>query len=124
MNVVFICGVYLVALSALNLELVGAFDLLAGDVSVSNLSEIKKQALVHWRYFYDIPEMQTCIKVSGNSQLHYGYFRYGRAVCAVPFVSLFCYRDSPSELPVFVVGNDCAKNSTLEVVGTNLFAAA
>ena len=67
-----------VALSAINLELVGPFDVLSGDIQVddTNLTETKKQAMLHWRYYFDVPEVQTCLKVSGHSQLHYGYFRF------------------------------------------------
>ncbi|XP_055343406.1 histone PARylation factor 1-like [Paramacrobiotus metropolitanus] len=97
------------ALSAAGIELVGPFDILAGDVDYkpSNLLELQDLANTHWRYYYDVPEFQTCLRVTGmGSQLHYGYFR-----------------DDPYDLPVFVASNDAGKDCKITEHGGNLFAA-
>ena len=58
--------------SALGLQLVGPYDILAGKHK-----GIKPKAsyLLHWRYYYDPPEFQTVVRGDDNTQFHMGYFR-------------------------------------------------
>ncbi|KPP65260.1 hypothetical protein Z043_116338 [Scleropages formosus] len=61
---------------------------------------------LHWRYFYDPPELQTVLVVLGESQQHLGY-----------------YRDSPDDLPAFIGENEAAKGCQITQMGDNVFAA-
>ena len=58
--------------SALGLDLVGPFDVLAG-----RLDDVPwEKCVLHSRHFYDPPEMTTVLSVSGGGPgFHIGYFR-------------------------------------------------
>ncbi|XP_028308283.1 histone PARylation factor 1 [Gouania willdenowi] len=88
----------------LGLQLVGPFDILAGDHKKS--MNHQPNFHLHWRYFYDPPEFQTILKSSEDSQYHMGY-----------------YRDTPDSLPSFVGENDAKKGCTITQMGENIFAA-
>ncbi|XP_076868987.1 histone PARylation factor 1 isoform X2 [Brachyhypopomus gauderio] len=91
-------------LESLGLRLVGPFDIL----SEKHLCCFSSQNVfhLHWRYFYDPPELQTVLKGSDDTQHHMGYFR-----------------DCPGDVPVFVGENEAQKGCTITQMGENLFAA-
>lgn len=92
------------ALKDIGLILVGPFDVLA-----NKFKHVKKKSedyLIHWRYFYDPPELQTVLKGDDRTGFHIGYFR-----------------DLPKEPPVFLVRNNGTKDGTLTKMGDNIFAA-
>nr|XP_031548446.1 histone PARylation factor 1 isoform X1 [Vicugna pacos] len=90
--------------ASLGLRLVGPYDILAGKHKVRKPARLNCN--LHWRFYYDPPELQTIIVGDGNTQFHMGYFR-----------------DSPDELPVFVGTNEAKKNCTIVQNGDNVFAA-
>ena len=59
---------------ALGLELIGPFDFLAGQFDDVDESDITSYHL-HWRYFYDPPEVVTVIKGDDKEGFHVGYYR-------------------------------------------------
>ena len=88
---------------SLGLKLVGPFDILAGKVKKETMND-KQKMLCHWRYYYDLPEMQTIVS-SIRSGYHLAYFR-----------------DTPEEEnPVIVSnsGDDCL----IEGIADNIFGA-
>jgi hypothetical protein len=95
---------YKEAFKECNLQLVGPFEVLAGDLTEKTHSA--PATLAHWRYFYDPPEFQTVICGDAKKQLHFGY-----------------YRDDPNEMPTFVASNCAAENCVIKDCGPNLFAA-
>ncbi|WAQ99363.1 HPF1-like protein [Mya arenaria] len=96
------------ALKDLGFQLVGPFDILAGNHKGKTKNQHGKRPnfLLHWRYYYDPPEFQTLIKGDDSSQFHLGYFR-----------------DDPSEMPAFVASNSAAVDCIISSKGDNLFAA-
>ncbi|XP_072563654.1 histone PARylation factor 1 [Paramormyrops kingsleyae] len=89
---------------ALGLHLVGPYDILAGrHKSAPNSTP---NYFLHWRYFYDPPELQTILVGNRDSQHHMGY-----------------YRDSPDALPVFIGENEATKGCAISQMGDNVFAA-
>jgi len=95
------------ALGAANLQLVGPYDVLAGNIPSDKIRS-EKLFLRHWRFYYDTPEFQTILIKTGDnpSQFHIGYFR-----------------DSPSDPPVFVGSNSAAEGPKVIQLGDNVFAA-
>ncbi|KAL8593857.1 hypothetical protein ACOMHN_018069 [Nucella lapillus] len=92
----------------LGFTLVGPYDVLAGchkDVD-RNSAGRRPNFLLHWRYYYDPPELLTVVKGDDEKQFHLGYFR-----------------DVPTEMPVFVAANSANDNGTITPRGDNLFAA-
>ncbi|XP_023933517.1 histone PARylation factor 1 [Lingula anatina] len=89
----------------LGLQLVGPYDVLAGQCVKVNSSGAPPCYLRHWRYFYDPPEFLTVIKGDDTLQFHIGY-----------------YRDDPKELPCFVATNAAAENGIIKPMGENVFA--
>uniref|UniRef100_A0A8C9V1D3 Histone PARylation factor 1 n=1 Tax=Scleropages formosus TaxID=113540 RepID=A0A8C9V1D3_SCLFO len=92
------------ALGEAGLRLVGPYDILAGRHRSAQNRE--PNYFLHWRYFYDPPELQTVLVVLGESQQHLGY-----------------YRDSPDDLPAFIGENEAAKGCQITQMGDNVFAA-
>ncbi|XP_038213019.1 histone PARylation factor 1 [Zerene cesonia] len=90
-------------MASVNLEMIGPFDLLLGKLPKLDKKELY---LVHWRFFYDVPEFQAVLKKKGNSELHIGY-----------------YRDEPNEKPVFLAKNDSFKDYTISPIAENIFGA-
>ncbi|XP_047517988.1 histone PARylation factor 1 [Pieris napi] len=90
-------------MASVNLEMIGPFDLLLGKLPKL---EDKDLYLVHWRFFYDVPEYQAILKKKGKSELHIGY-----------------YRDNPKEKPTFLAKNDSAKDYMITPVSDNIFGA-
>ncbi|XP_025830813.1 histone PARylation factor 1-like [Agrilus planipennis] len=93
------------ALKDMSLKLVGPYDVLAGKFS-DIIEPSSEQYLLHWRYYYDIPEFQTVIKGDDSSGFHIGYFR-----------------DTPNDKPVFMAKNSAEKNGEITCTGDNIFAA-
>jgi len=102
------------ALNEIGLLLVGPFDVLAARRRGASLPAEADLAL-HWRFFYDPPELTTILAVSPKAVaededlegLHYGYFR-----------------DDPKEMPAFVVSSVKTKGGVLSRAGGSCFAAA
>ncbi|XP_018573352.1 histone PARylation factor 1 [Anoplophora glabripennis] len=92
------------ALKDIGLKLVGPFDVLAGKFV--NVNKSDEEYLLHWRYYYDPPEMQTVLKGDDKTGFHIGYFR-----------------DSPDESPIFLASNCAKKDGVLHQMGPNIFAA-
>ncbi|XP_033127505.1 histone PARylation factor 1-like [Anneissia japonica] len=92
------------ALLALDLQLVGPYDVLAGKLGARKNK--RPNYVLHYRYYYDPPEFQTIVKGDDDSQLHLGY-----------------YRDEPKKVPVFVASNKAKVNHLITPQGENLFAA-
>lgn len=93
------------AFKDVGLVLVGPYDVLANKFC--NVKEKDpEQYLLHWRYYYDLPEIQTVAKGSDHTGYHIGYFR-----------------DSPDELPAFLASNCAEKDGVFELMGDNMFAA-
>lgn len=90
--------------------LAGPFDVLAGrfnDLNEKTAKNLTADAfLVHYRYFYDVPEFQTVI-VGKEIGFHVGYLR-----------------DEPmqKQQPI-VVANSATKGCRFTILGDNLFAA-
>ena len=60
------------ALKCFNIRLVGPFEYLNGDLH--QLSD--DQILIHYRYYFDLPEFQTImIENESAEQIHYGFWR-------------------------------------------------
>ncbi|EPY83605.1 hypothetical protein CB1_000548026 [Camelus ferus] len=59
--------------ASLGLRLVGPYDILAGKHKVRKPARLNCN--LHWRFYYDPPELQTIIVGDGNTQFHMGYFR-------------------------------------------------
>lgn len=93
------------AFKAVGLVLVGPYDALANKFCGLEEKD-SEQYLLHWRYYYDLPEIQTVAKGNDNTGYHIGYFR-----------------DSPDELPTFLASNSADKNGVFELMGDNVFAA-
>lgn len=91
------------ALSRVNLQLIGPYELLMGRLPIVDDKDLY---LIHWRFFYDPPEFQSVLKKKGNSEYHIGYFR-----------------DNPDEDPVFVGSNDSSKDCVITPIATNIFVA-
>ncbi|XP_022084497.1 histone PARylation factor 1-like isoform X2 [Acanthaster planci] len=89
----------------LGLQLVGPYDVLAGNLKKTPQSKRSSYCL-HWRYYYDPPEFQTIVRGDDETQHHLGYFR-----------------DEPKELPVFVAANSAKKSCSISAQGGNIFAA-
>lgn len=70
------------------------------------MSKSDPEYLIHWRYYRDPPEFQTVLKGDDKTGYHIGYFR-----------------DSPSEMPVFLCNNQSKKDGVLTAMGENIFAA-
>lgn len=88
-----------------DLKLVGPFEILAGKInSHSNIGD--EEFLIHWRFYYDPPELQTVLVGNARTGFHIGYFR-----------------DDPKESPAFMVSNASELNNTLSKMGDNIFAA-
>ncbi|EDV23415.1 UPF0609 protein C4orf27 [Trichoplax sp. H2] len=92
-------------MDTLQLKLVGAFDVLAGQFDDRDESSITSYYL-HWRFYYDPPEMMTLLAREDESSYHFGY-----------------YRDDPDKLPDLVASNTGGNSCELKCMGTNLFAA-
>ncbi|CAK1544690.1 unnamed protein product [Leptosia nina] len=90
-------------MASVNLEMIGPFDLLLGKLPKLDNKDLY---LVHWRFFYDVPEFQAVLKKKGKSELHIGYFR-----------------DNPNDKPVFLAKNDSSKDCIITPVAENIFAA-
>lgn len=87
----------------LGLELVGPFELLnKSDCALSQ----KVDYLNNWRFYYDPPEFQCILVGDSTSGYHIGYFR-----------------DSPSEMPVFVGSSTEAEGCIINQLGDNLFTS-
>ncbi|XP_062334633.1 histone PARylation factor 1 [Osmerus eperlanus] len=91
-------------MDTLGLRLVGPFDILAEAHRGS--SKHQPNFNLHWRYYYDPPELQTILQGSLDNQHHMGY-----------------YRDSPDSLPALVGENEAKKGCTITQMGDNVFAA-
>ncbi|XP_035385983.1 histone PARylation factor 1 [Electrophorus electricus] len=91
-------------LGPLGLRLVGPFDILAEKHLCCSAAQSVFH--LHWRYFYDPPELQTVLQGCNDTQHHMGYFR-----------------DCPDDVPVFVGENEARKGCTITQMGENLFAA-
>ena len=62
---------------SLGLYLVGPYDVLAGKTQKSiPANDEQPNYLLHWRYYYDVPEFMTVIRGDDETQFHIGYFRY------------------------------------------------
>lgn len=92
------------AFNSVGLTLVGPYDVLAAKFTGKSITD--DDYLLHWRYYYDVPEFQTVIKGDDKTGHHIGYFR-----------------DEPSEKPVFLASNCCEKDGTFTIMGDNIFAA-
>ncbi|XP_034938359.1 histone PARylation factor 1 [Chelonus insularis] len=92
------------ALSVVNLELVGPYDVLNGKITC--VPDDKTKYLRHWRYFHDVPEFQTILKGDNKDGLHYGY-----------------WRDDPGENPVFVAKNSANRDYKIIPLAPDLFSA-
>ena len=68
-------------MDSLQLKLVGAFDVLAGRFDSIDESTITSYYL-HWRYFYDPPELMTLLTKEDQSSFHFGYYRYYMTILA------------------------------------------
>ncbi|XP_061378930.1 histone PARylation factor 1 isoform X2 [Danaus plexippus] len=90
-------------LSGVNLQLIGPYELFLGKLPIL---EDKDLYLVHWRFFYDVPEFQAVLKKKGKSEFHIGYFR-----------------DDPKEKPVFLARNDSSVDCTITPISENIFGA-
>ncbi|XP_054164183.1 histone PARylation factor 1-like [Oppia nitens] len=90
-------------IECLNLRLVGPYDLMTGRIK-KDLIKNSEQILCHWRYYYDLPEMQTII-ASNRNGYHLAYFR-----------------DTPDDDNPVVVSNN-GDNCIIEGIGDNIFAA-
>ncbi|XP_028833599.1 histone PARylation factor 1 [Denticeps clupeoides] len=88
----------------LDLQLVGPFDILSERHKHAGTSQPNFH--LHFRHFYDPPELQTIIQGTTETQYHMGY-----------------YRDSPDALPVFIGENEAKKSCSIKQMGDNLFAA-
>ncbi|XP_072528099.1 histone PARylation factor 1 [Salminus brasiliensis] len=88
----------------LGLRLVGPFDVLAEKHR--RCGSAQPNFHLHWRYFYDPPELQTVLQGDADTQHHMGY-----------------YRDCPDAVPVFVGENQAKKGCTITQLGDNLFSA-
>ncbi|KAL6467347.1 hypothetical protein MHYP_G00251510 [Metynnis hypsauchen] len=88
----------------LGLRLVGPFDILSEKHKRCQSSQPNFH--LHWRHFYDPPEVQTVLQGSADTQHHMGY-----------------YRDCPDAVPVFVGENEARKGCTINQLGDNLFSA-
>ncbi|XP_030766903.1 histone PARylation factor 1 [Sitophilus oryzae] len=93
------------ALKNIGLTLVGPYDVLAGKFN-GIVDKPETMYLIHWRFYSDPPEFQTVLKADDKTGYHIGYFR-----------------DSPSELPVFLASNSANVDGILKVTGDNIFAA-
>lgn len=91
-------------MDTLGLRLVGPFDILAGAHRAP--SKPQPNFHLHWRYYYDPPELQTILQGNGDNQYHMGY-----------------HRDTPDSLPAFVGENAAKKGCTITQMGDNIFAA-
>ena len=60
---------------ALKLHLVGPFDVLAGKFHVPRRANGAPNCLLHYRYYYDPPELMTVLKGEDDTLFHMGYFR-------------------------------------------------
>eukprot|EP01084_Bolivina_argentea_P281151 480996_1 len=59
-------------LNCLNLQLVGPFEYINGNLNTLSNDEI----LIHHRYYFDLPEFQTLIiELNNINNIHYGYWR-------------------------------------------------
>lgn len=86
----------------LDMELVGPYHVLCGRLD----GRTWEQCVLHFRYFYDPPEMVTVLRRT-DDQFHLGYFR-----------------DSPEMLDEsFIVSNDASKGCEIKIEAQNLFAA-
>ncbi|EEY67515.1 uncharacterized protein PITG_17609 [Phytophthora infestans T30-4] len=87
----------------LGLRLTGAFDLLAaaGKKEVA----LDKPLYLHGRFFFDPPEVATVIvDTESDDGRHWGYFR-----------------DSPGQVPEYVVRAESSHECKFDIVGGNLF---
>ncbi|KAG9259637.1 histone PARylation factor 1 isoform X1 [Astyanax mexicanus] len=89
---------------ALGLRLVGPFDILAEKHR--HCGSAQPNFHLHWRFFYDPPELQTVLRGDAETQHHMGY-----------------YRDCPDAVPVFVGENEGKKGCKITQLGDNLFSA-
>ncbi|KAJ3631165.1 hypothetical protein MTP99_012309 [Tenebrio molitor] len=92
------------AFKAVGLTLVGPYDVLAGKFKHAKKSS--EEYLLHWRYYYDPPEMLTVLKGDDKTGYHVGYFY-----------------DSPNESPPFLVSNHGTKDGVFTKMGNNIFAS-
>ncbi|KAF5302231.1 hypothetical protein FQA39_LY10270 [Lamprigera yunnana] len=92
------------ALANVDLCLIGPYDVLAEKFI--NVNKPPEDYLIHWRYYHDPPEFQAVLKQNHSGEFHIGYFR-----------------DDPSELPVFLAGNNSKENGEFACMGENIFAA-
>jgi len=60
-NIHDIFHVYLDAFLSVGLKLVGPYDVLAGHMNEFDTNDVEK-TILHWRYYYDPPEFQVCVK--------------------------------------------------------------
>ena len=58
--------------ASIGVELVGPYHVLAGKLD----GVTWKKCILHYRYFYDPPEMITIIVKQSIDQYHLGYFRH------------------------------------------------
>nr|XP_039249998.1 histone PARylation factor 1-like [Styela clava] len=94
------------ALSSLGLRLVGPFEVLAKTIKPDASNSVVNFYL-HWRFFYDPPELMTLIISDDTKEnpYHIGYLR-----------------DDPNDKECIVVsnsGNDCE----IDIIGDNIFCA-
>lgn len=92
------------ALISIGLKLVGPFDVLNGKFC--GVDKNSDDYLIHWRYYYDPPNLQTILKGDDKTGYHIGYFR-----------------DNPDDKPVFLVENYGMKDGILTPIGENIFGA-
>jgi hypothetical protein len=60
--------------SEVGLQLVGPYDVIAGKFDGVDPNSVNYH--LHWRYFYDPPELLTVFSGEEKSSFHMGYFRY------------------------------------------------
>ncbi|ETK72090.1 hypothetical protein F442_21193 [Phytophthora nicotianae P10297] len=85
----------------LGLRLTGPFDLLAAKEEVT----VDKPLYLHGRFFFDPPEVATVVvDTESDEGRHWGYFR-----------------DSPDQVPEYVVCADSSRECKFDIVGSNLF---
>ncbi|XP_012279932.1 histone PARylation factor 1 [Orussus abietinus] len=95
----------LTAFNMIGITLVGPYDVLSGKIDKSTACD-KEKFFRHWRYYYDPPEFQTIMQVSGKDGLHFGY-----------------WRDEPTGNPVFVAKNNGHVDCKFTPVAENIFGA-
>ncbi|KAL5460079.1 hypothetical protein EMCRGX_G033497 [Ephydatia muelleri] len=96
------CHPELALMPALNLELVGPFHVLQGQLT----GVPWQQCVLQDRYFYDPPEVVTVLRSDDDRGFHLGYFR-----------------DDPKSVDCLVVSNCANVDCEFRIEGNNLFSA-